>query len=140
MFSFTISVLTNCPGYSIEGNIQCHIVQSYSTTDGYVQSCRKFCQAPVLVGCVNDCREFCQTPVLARCVSDFQKVLSDTSSCWVCESLSEFSSWHVNEEIIKPILKRAKPDRDTKHYVSVLLLYKNLILFWRIFISIFNFY
>lgn len=42
----------------------------------------------------------------------------------------------VNEEVIKPILKRPKPDRDTKHYVSIFLLYKNLILFWRIFISI----
>ena len=81
MFSLTISVLTNCPGYSIEGNIQCHIVQSYSTTDGYVQSCRKFCQAPVLVGRVNDCRKFCQTPVLAGCVSDFQNFRVDIQSC-----------------------------------------------------------
>lgn len=59
---------------------------------------------------------------------------------WVTFRIFEltFNRNPVNEEIIKPILKRAKPDRDTKHYVSVLLLYKNLILFWRIFISIFT--
>lgn len=78
---FTISVLTNRPGYSIEGNIQCHIVQSYSTTDGYVQSCRKFCQTPVPVGCVSDCMKFCQAPVLIGRANDFQNVLVEIQSC-----------------------------------------------------------
>ena len=81
VFSFTISVLTNRPGYSIEGNIQCYIVQSYSTTDGYVQSCRKFCQTPVPVGRVSDCMKFCQAPVLIGRASDFQNVLVEIQSC-----------------------------------------------------------
>lgn len=115
VFSFIISVLTNRPGYSIEGNIQCYIVQSYSTTDGYVQSCRKFCQTPVPVGRVSDCMKFCQAPVLIGVPVTFRMFLLKFNP--------------VNEEIIKPILKRAKPDRGTKHYVLVLLLYKNLILF-----------